>query len=117
MREAQITLLSSGDMTGDLTSTGIALNSTYAYSIQGIWSGGSAPVGTFKLQGSDDAGYAGGAQPTNWSDVTSSSQAISGTPGKILYDVTECSYRWVRLVYTHTSGSATLNVTINTKGI
>ena len=110
-------------MTGTtvVTSTGIDLISGYAYSIQAYWTGGSAPVGTFKLQASNDPGDTGSgqgvSQPTHWTDVTSSSQAITGTPGSILYDVTECAYRWVRLVYTNTSGTATLNATINVKGV
>lgn len=121
MRQAPISLLSSASMGGNVTSTGIYLANIYAFSIQAVWSGGSSPVGTFKLQGSNDAGDAGQTttghqQPTNWTDITSSSQAITGTPGSALYDVTQCSYRWVRLVYTRTSGSATLNANMNTKG-
>lgn len=121
MRQGSISLLSGADMTGNVTSLGINLISIYAYSIQAVWSGGTAPVGTFTLQGSDDAGDDGSgqgvSQPTNWTTITGSSQAISGTPGNILYDCVACSYRWVRLVYTAGSGSATLNATINVKGV
>lgn len=127
MRQGSINLLAapvsmSADMSANITSLGINLISIYAYSIQVSWSAGTSPVGTFTLQGSNDAGDNGSgqgvSQPTNWTTVTGSSQAISGTPGSILYDVVECSYRWVRLVYTATSGSATISAAvINVKGV
>lgn len=125
MRQKNVPLtLSSTAMTGTatLTSTGIDLISAYAFSIQVTWSGGSATVGTFKLQASNDPGDNGSgqgvSQPTHWTDVTSSSQAISGTPGSIMYDVTECAYRWVRLSYTNTSGTGTIQTAVlNSKGV
>lgn len=121
MRQGSIKLVVNGDMSGNITSTGINLISAYAYSIQAVWTGGTAPVGTFTLQGSDDPGDTGTgqgvSQPVNWTTITGSSQAISGSPGSILYDVTECSYRWTRLVYTAGSGSATMQATINVKGV
>lgn len=114
--------LAGGSMSVSFNSDPVSLISVYAYSIQLTWASGSTPVGTFKLQGSLDSGDNGLGQgyvaPTHWTDITSSSQSISGTPGSIIYDVTECSYRWVRLVYTSTSGSATIGVAnINVKGI
>jgi hypothetical protein len=121
MRQSSVQLLKNQSMTATVTSTGINLISAFAFSIQATWSGGSATAGTFKLQASNDAGDTGSgqavSQPTNWTDVANSSQTITGTPGSILYDVTECSYRWVRLVYTPSAGTATLNATINTKGV
>jgi hypothetical protein len=98
------------------------LFSAYAYSIQIVWSGGTSPVGAFVLQGSDDPAESNivlrDNAPVNWTNITSSSQNISGTPGSILYDVTECSYRWVRVVYTAVSGSATVTSGyVNIKGV
>jgi hypothetical protein len=121
MRQAPIVLLTNASMGGDITSTGINLINIYAYSVQVNWTGGSAPVGIFKLQGSNDPGDNGSgqgvSQPTNWTDITDSPQAITGTPGSVLFDVVACSYRWVRLVYTRTSGSAIANAIINVKGV
>lgn len=122
MRQSNVALLSNQSMTGTVTSDGINLISIYAYSIQAYWSGGSGlTAGTFKLQASNDPGDNGSgqgvSQPTHWTDVASSSQAISGASGSILYDVTECGYRWVRLVYTPSGGSGTLTANINTKGV
>ena len=123
MNQASIPLtLSSHSMAGNVTSNGINLINIYAFSIQVVWASGTSPVGTFKLQGSNDPvifnSGQGEGQPTNWTDIDSSDKAISGTPGSILYDVTQASYRWVRIVYTATSGSATISVAnMNVKGV
>jgi hypothetical protein len=120
MRQQSTNLIVAGDMSANITSTGINLISIYAYSIQATWTG-SAPVGVFSLQGSNDAGDVGSgqgvSQPIYWTTIASSNQSISGGPGSILYDVTECSYRWVRLIYIFSSGAGTLRAVINTKGV
>lgn len=121
MRQSSVALLASQSMGASFNSTGINLISIYAYSIQVVWNTGSTPIGVFKLQGSNDAGDNGSgqgvSQPSNWTDITDSPQSISGGPGSLLFDITECGYRWVRLVYTRTSGSAAASATINTKGV
>lgn len=118
--QGSIQLLTAQSMGASLASAGIFLANQYAYSIQGVWSAGTSPVGTFKLQGSNDSGDIGSgqgvSQPTNWTDIADSAQAISGNTGSILYDVTQCSYRFVRLVYTRVSGTATLSATMQVKG-
>jgi hypothetical protein len=98
------------------------LFAVYAYSIQIVWSGGAVPVGAFTLQASDDPGESNiilrDNAPVNWTTIASTSQSVSATPGSILYDVPACSYRWVRLVYTATSGSANItSAQINVKGV
>lgn len=128
MRQGSIQLTISGasmngtSMASTFTSDPVNLISIYAYSIQIVWSGGASPIGTFKLQGSNDAGDNGSGQavslPTNYTDILNSPQSISGSPGSILFDITQCSYRWVRVVYTATSGSATVtDSTMNVKGV
>lgn len=109
-------------MGASFNSDPVNLISIYAYSIQVSWSGGSVPVGTFKLQGSNDPGDNGSGQgvsaPANYTDIVSSAQSISGTPGSILFDVTQCGYRWVRLAYTRTSGTTSVTVaSMNVKGV
>lgn len=115
------------------TSMGASFNSDpqelfyfYSYSVQIAWSAGTSPVGAFSIQASLDYNpggnlVGGDGTPLNagtWTTVTGSSQAISGTPGNILYDVVQCSYRWMRVAYTRTSGSATLSeALIQLKGI
>lgn len=128
MRQGNINLTIAGapiqgtSMASSFTTDPVNLISIYAYSIQVVWSSGTAPNGTFFLQGSNDSGDNGSGQavtpPTNFTTITNSPQVISGTPGSILFDVTECSYRWVRLAYTAASGSATISDgTMNVKGV
>lgn len=114
--------LSGTAMASTITSDAITLDRMASYSIQVVWSGGTAPVGTFKLQCSNDFPIAtSGSQPfkpTNWTDVTSSPQAITGTPGSIVYDVTVMGYAWARLIYTPTSGSGTIAICrFNARGV
>lgn len=109
-------------MASSFVSDPFNLFSIYAYSVQVNWSGGSSPIGSFSLQGSNDPANSNiilpNNAPVNWTTITSSPQTISGTPGSILYDVTECSYRWFRLVYTAVSGTANItNAQLQVKGI
>lgn len=109
-------------LTSSFNTDAVNLISIYAYSIQVVWSGSGTPIGIFSLQGSNDSGDIGSgqgvSQPVNFTPITNSPQSISGNTGSILYDITECSYRWVRLVYTATSGTATItDATMNTKGV
>lgn len=91
------------------------------YSIQLVFTG--SPVGSFKLQASDDPGMAnGGQQPqalnvTNWSDVSGSTVAVSAA-GNVLYDIANAGYNFVRVVYTATSGTGSLtSARANVKGV
>lgn len=94
----------------------------YAYSIQISWNSGTTLTGTFHLEASDDpsnqnTGAPNSPAPTNWTLITGSTQDIVGTPGNITYDVTQCGYRWTRIVYTATIGDASIiSAFINVKG-
>ncbi len=101
------TIISAGDMSlASLTSTTINLDFKLIVAIQAVYTG--SPVGTLKLQGS-----IGG---TSWSDISGSSTAIT-TSGDVLYNITDIGYRYIRAVYTKTSGTGSLTVEINAKGI
>lgn len=119
MRFAPVPLLTNGSMAGNLNSNGEEVNQIFNYSIQAVFSG--APVGTFKLQVSCDDVPVGlnGQDPAinvvNWVDYTGSSAAIAAA-GNFMWIVADCGYKWVRLVYTRTSGTGTLNVEYNGKG-
>ena len=59
---------------------------------------------TARLQVSNDQGTPQGQSFTaenvvNWTDMTGSSVTDS-TSGNIMYDVAECTYRWIRIVIT-----------------
>lgn len=117
--------MTDGNMASSLSSIGIDLNQTVMYSIQAVFSG--SPVGTLKLQISNDivpvapvAGNPVGSNPAanvvNWTDYTGSSTAVSAA-GNFVWNVFDVGYRWVRVVYTRSSGTGTLNITYSGKSI
>lgn len=66
-------------------------------------------VGTVKLQASNDeysTGYAPDTfTPSNWVDIPSQSAAITAGVSALL-TINQTAYRWIRVVYTHTSGGS-----------
>ncbi len=97
------------DITLDETiqSDGYNLLNIETFCIQAVVTAAASIVGAFKIQLSNDN--------TNWTDVASSSQAVS-TDGTFAWNVEHAGYLWVRLVFTYTSGDATGNAVINSKG-
>lgn len=105
-------------MGASINSIGVDLQQLNLNSIQAVFTG--SPVGTLSIQVSNDnVAVAAGANPAanvvNWSDYTGSSSAVSGA-GNLTYNLTFAGYRWVRLVYTRSSGTGTLNATFTGKG-
>ena len=98
-------------MSGDVTSAVSFIEHMLLYNVQATITG--SPVGTLKLQACIDV-----ATPTvssSWNDVASSTVTISGAD-IVMYDVSDISYKWVRLVYTRTSGTGAITALINAKG-
>jgi hypothetical protein len=109
-------VLNSGLVSGDYASPAYDLRNMVGYSVSVAMSGGLSPVGTLKLQGSVDK--ADNGVPTTWVDISqpvTSIVAINGD-GNTIYNYSNAFYRWVRVVYTRTSGSANMVVTVNSKG-
>lgn len=82
------------------------------YSIQIEVSG--TPTGSLKLQISNDLGQANAASAdqqdegvVTWTDLPSSTQAVSAA-GTFFWTVADAAHPWVRLVYTHSSGSGSI---------
>jgi hypothetical protein len=104
------------------TSDPIYLGHIANYSIQLVFTG--TPGGNFKLQCSNDMGNPSASKESdrdfqieNWTDVADSAQTISAA-GNHTWDVQNAGYRWVRVVWTQTSGSGTLtSARFNVKGI
>lgn len=67
-----------------------------------------APVGELKIQGSNDPAILG------YDDITDSISAVTEAGGYIL-NVELPAYSFIRLVYTATSGTGTINAKINAK--
>jgi len=94
--------ITSTSLASSMSSSEVFVERCTSYSIQIVWTG--TPVGEFKLQGSLDSGA-----PTNWTDITGSEESVSAA-GDLLWNATGVGYKWVRLVFTSTSGSGTLTV-------
>lgn len=87
-----------------VSSDGIRVDNVDRFSIQLVWSGGGSPVGSLKLQVSNDL-RDDSASVAHWTDLPDTTVAVSDD-GDNLWDIAEPTYRWVRVVYTRTSGSA-----------
>lgn len=109
-----------------ITSDPIFLAHVYGYAIAVSWPSTGTPVGSFVLQASNDVERAysqglpeGVPDPKllNWvniiPDTTINSSA--GSPG--LWNISNAMYRWVRIVYTPSSGSITLSAKVLVKGM
>jgi len=96
------TLVVLSTLTG--TSAPIDSRNLTAVSVQ-LSNVGSSATGVCILEGSDDS-----INPTNWSDIPSTSTPISGT-AVYLIPKTDISYQYVRVAYTST-GTGGLNVAL-----
>lgn len=100
-----ISLLSTQSGAASVTTPGFFLNNIRAYGITVEFSGADL-AGTLKLQGS--------AKGTNWFDITGSSQSVTLATGH-MWDVTACGYKWVRVVWTYSSGTGNITIDLDLK--
>ncbi len=70
-----------------------------------VWTG--TPVGTFQLLGS--------VTGNNYFPIALTPTAPAGSSGGTLVDLNQLSFPWIKLVYTKTSGTGTLNAWIGGK--
>ena len=124
MKSNTLQLISAGVMTGTavVESAPIPLEQIFGYAVQAVWTG--TPNGSIKLQASCDnpgrdnqASNGGPDEVTNWTDIASSSYAITGSAGNYMWNVSDAYYRYFRVVYTNTSSVGVLNVKAVVKGI
>lgn len=114
-RQHQDKIIDSGDMSeATITSEIYEIKRGYGYSVQFAWSG-TSPVGTIKLQASNDL-VPRESEISNWTDITGSTVDVTGNTGTGMLNVTSSMYSWVRAVYTKTSGTGTLNAVLQEKG-
>lgn len=111
--------ITNGSMAGSLTSTVTNIQFLDAIGVQFNFTG--TPTGSFQVQVSAD--YAqddnGNVQVAgNWVNMTLSPAPVaSGSADSIYIDIRSTSAPWMRLVYTRSSGSGTLNAFITAKAI
>lgn len=100
------------DMSTTINGPAMGLEQSLHFSFMVKWTG--TPTGTFKLQASNDID----ATVTDWEDIPGSSVAVAGAAGQQVWNYTNAPFRFVRLVYTATSGSGTLSKALfSAKGI
>lgn len=123
MRVSNKVLVPAGTvMNTTITSPAIDMQQIYGIAIQAVFVG--TPTGTFELQCSCDpatsynSGNGQGANPVvNWTTIIDSPYSVTAA-GNYVWNVFDCMYTWIRLVYTDTSGgtsTATLFVQSNVK--
>lgn len=102
----QFNFAENGDMSTSFHSVAVDLAVYESFCIQAAWTG--SPVGALKIQISNViAEDHTSIQEADWSDYSGTQQSIS-MDGNFIWEVTQQDYRWVRLVYTRTSGTGTL---------
>lgn len=105
-------VITNGEMkdTDQLESIPLNLQQMSRASFHCIWTG--TPTGVLKLQGSNDE--------LNYVDLVDINNKINqpaGSAGDLLLDLNDLAFKMLRLVYTNTSGTGTLNVVAHSKGV
>lgn len=130
-------ILESGNMSAaSLNSMGVLVDQMFMGSIVADWSG-TAPRGIIKLQVSNDdvpvkpqaprasttasGAFVSNTDPAanvvNWADLPSATYTISaGDSGCQIIKMDTMPFKWLRAVYTKTSGIGTINMTYFAKG-
>lgn len=97
-------------MSEDLVSSSVDVRELSGINIQLEYTG--APVGTFTLQASNDRIN---PVPQTWNTIPFSATPITSA-GEYMLNVDSSYYGWIRVLYTRTSGTGTLNIKIVGKG-
>lgn len=113
MKFANEKIIVSADMSANFESEPILLDQIYGFSFQSVFTG--SPNGTFKLQASNDDVKLG-FDVYNWTDIADSSQAITAA-GDITWNFDGCFFKWVKVVYTFSSGTGSCDITYASKGV
>lgn len=116
MRVENKLLVSAGDMSVNVTSPAIWMEHMALLAVQMLWTG--TPTGNFTLEGSCDPGNGDqtGTGVTNWIMIANTTQAAGAGAGKYCYWLADVPVKWVRLVYSRTSGTGSVDVRFNAKG-
>jgi hypothetical protein len=106
----------SNNMNSTLKGSAIDVSSAFGFSFIVRWTG--SPVGTLSIQASNYV-QVGNETPPDSSFTTDSVATLAvSAAGEKLFNISDVGYRWVRLVWTFTSGTGTFTVAqFNSKGI
>lgn len=100
--------LSGTDLASSITGPALSLEHMGGYSFFVKLTG--SPVGSLSLQASNDPAEPNGAAPSNWVTLASPAAVAISAAGTTFLNVPDVFYRWVRLVYTATSGTGAVSV-------
>lgn len=103
-----------------VASDAVLMKQEYMCAIQAVWDG--SPVGDFTIETSCDVGAIDPitGDPTgitNWVFYAGSTQAAGGSTGMFTWRINSVPENWIRLKYTRTSGTGTVNARFNAKGV
>lgn len=112
---APFSVITNGDMSGNLTSIPTIIQMLPGVSYSLVWTG--TPTGTFSLQGSNDYAFNSVSghiiNPGTWNDLPLSvSPAAAGVADNGLIEVLLSNVYAVRVVYTFTAGTGVLNAVV-----
>jgi hypothetical protein len=99
-------------MASSFTSDPYDINRVKGLTVQFFWENGSSPVGTMDIFASNLQNEA-----SSYQSILSSPVNLSGNMGNQLFNISEPYYKYVKIVYTRTSGSGQLSVVLNGKGV
>jgi hypothetical protein len=114
---APFPVITNASMTTNVTSAVTVIQNISRVGYDISWTG--TPTGIFSVQVSNTYSQNSDGtvnNPGTWTTLTlSAPTAATGAPGNGFIDIDDISAYAIRLVYTATSGTGTLNVTINGK--
>ena len=114
---AQAPVIIDGDMSANIISTPTIIQKLSMVSYSYSWSG-SSPSGTVTVEVSNDYRLNAAGEVENagtWTALSGVSGAVSGNSGTGFIDVVQTAAYAIRTKYTATSGSGTLQATVNAK--
>jgi hypothetical protein len=97
-------ILAPSSMAANQTSTTVNVDTIDCYCVQAYWTG-STPVGSMAVNASND----------NVNFTTIGTLTITGNSGNAMLNADNPAYSYVQVVYTATSGTGTITITMNGK--
>lgn len=100
------------------TTNGPAIRATNLFAGSAVAISTGTVVGVLKVQASNDSDALldGTGAPVNWVDVANLTVNVTTGGGVFLIPKFDVCYEWIRVVYTHTSGTGTINCYVKTLG-
>jgi hypothetical protein len=102
-----VLVVTSGDMSGSINSSQLDIGHLTNAAFEAVWTG--SPVGSFKVEVS--------LTGNNWADLGVSISDAAGSAGSRVVNISGLAVKYIRFVYTFTSGTGTLNVYGSARGI